>query len=314
MSVNKAYNLAQNDLPAVVAESEVRMKLSVVFNGAPGGQWWAQLEAVSSGEGTTLTDTGGEGRLGDNGEVYLVRHESSSDCFRALVSALTAEDAEGGIPAAALGEVIVEGLTGWRADFAQFCWVRDDDFQPLGRLFADFDDWHLQRIYGLAGALTDLYKSSFKAQNPEFYESFWRLVNEDEDEVDGLTGKTLADIVGHLDLSGRADFWDQLLCKVHDLAEGARAEADSAAEARAAYLSPIQAYAKRAVYQRVGGVLPGMGNAIRFNAVVEYVETCIRRTGEYPVGKHTVKHSSTIQNGRAGPPTNSMEVHFPDEA
>ena len=116
-----------------------RIELAVLANTAPGSTWWSRLEVVASRGATTITNIVGEGCEDSPGEVTLVRTASTSDCFRGLVSLLTADDAEGGIPAAVIGEVRVVGLEGWKADFSMFCWVRDgDNFPPLGRDFVRF--------------------------------------------------------------------------------------------------------------------------------------------------------------------------------
>jgi hypothetical protein len=219
----------------------------------------------------------------------------------------------GGIPAEVIDEVRVLGLEGWRADFAKFCWVRDESaYAVLGRDFVDFDDWHLKRIYRRAGTLSDLYKDKNRVANPVFYDSFWRLC-EDRDAVEALRKQKLPEIVQYLDLMGRPDFWDTLLTKVHDLAVEAHFEAEIKARKRALELAPIRAYAQRALYQKVGGPLPGIGNGLRFNGIVDYVESYLKRTGKYPVGRHTVLYSSTIVNNRVQPATSRLDVQFPNE-
>ena len=290
-----------------------RIELRVLANPAPGSMWWSRLEAVASPRGTTITNTVGEGWEASAGDVMFVRTASTSDCFRGLISVLAADDAEGGIPAGVIDEVRVVGLEGWQADFAKFCWVRDESaFAILGRDFVDFDDWHLERIYRQSGTLSDLYKERNRVTNPVFYDSFWRLC-EDRDAVEALRDQQLAEIVGHLDLMGHPDFWDALLAKVHDLAVEAESEAELQAKKRALQLGSIRAYAQRALYQKVAGPLSDIGNRLRFNGIVDYIEAHLTRTGKYPVGRHTVLYSNGIINNRVQPPTNTLEVQFSDE-
>ena len=291
---------------------EKRIELAVLTSNAPGSMWWSRLEAVASPRGTTITDIVGDGWEDSPGEVMLVRTASTSDCFRGLVSVLAADDTEGGIPANVIDEVRVLGLEGWQADFAKFCWVRDDTFALLGRDFVDFDDWHLERIYSQAGALSDLYKVREKAANPVFHGSFWQL-HEDRDETEEFAHQKLPDIVRSLNLTGRPDFWEALLLKVHDLAVQRRSEAEAAAKRRALELAPIRAYAQRANYQRVGGAWAGLGNALIRNGIIEYIESYLKRTGKYPAGRHTVSYSGGITNNRVQPSKRTLEVQFPDK-
>ena len=198
-------------------------------------------------------------------------------------------------------------------DFAKFCWVRDESTFPiLGPDFIDFDDWHLERIYEKAGALSDLYRKRNRVANPIFYDSFWRLY-EDRAAVRALRDQKLPDILRQFKLIGHPDFWDSLLSKVHDLAVQAKFEAEVQAKKRALELAPIRAYARRAIYRKLGGSLAGIGNALRFNGIVDYVESHLKRTGKYPVGRHRVLYSSTIGNNRVQAPTSTLEVQFPDE-
>ena len=297
-----------------VDEREKRIELAMLANPAPGLRLWSRLEAVASGGVTTITDTVGEGWEDSPGEVILAKSASTSDCFRGLVSLLTAENAEGGIPARVIDDVRVFGLEGWRADFAKFCWVRDEDnFTLLGRDFVDFDDWHLERIYSQAGALSDLYRTRNRVAKPAFYDSFWRLVSEDLDDVEALAGRKLSDIVQHLNLLGRPDFWDAMVITVHDLAERARSEAETAKKRREAQLAPIRAYAERTRYLKMSGPMHGLGNALIFNGIVEYIEAYLKQTGKYPVGRHTVLCSSDFSGNRALPRTRAVEVDFPEE-
>jgi hypothetical protein len=292
---------------------EKRIELRVLANPLPGYMWWARLEAIASLGGTTITNIFGNGYEDSPGDVMFVRTASTSDCFRGLVSVLAADDAEGGIPAEVIDDVDVLGLEGWQADFAKFCWVRDESTSAiLGRDFIDFDDWHLERIYGQAGALSDLYRKRERAANPVFYDSFWRLCG-DRHAVGALTDRKFPDIVRQLNLIGRPYFWDALLSKVHDLAVKAKFEAEVQAKKRALELAPIRAYAQRAIYQKIGGSLAGIGNALRFNGIVDYVESYLKRTDKYPVGRHTVLYSSTIRNNRVQAPRSTLEVQFPDE-
>ena len=87
-----------------------RIELAVSANTAPGFMWWSRLEGVASRGGTTITNIVGKGWKDPPGEVMLVRTANTSDCFRGLVSLLTADDAEGGIPAEVIEEVRVFGL------------------------------------------------------------------------------------------------------------------------------------------------------------------------------------------------------------
>jgi len=293
--------------------SEKRIELQVLANPAPGYLWWARLEAIASLGGTTITNIFGNGYEDSPGDVMFVRTASTSDCFRGLVSVLAADDAEGGIPAEVIDDVRVLGLEGWQADFATFCWVRDEStFAILGRDFVDFDDWHVERIYEKAGILSDLYRKRNRVANPVFYDSFKRLY-EDPGAVGALRDQKLPDIVRQLNLIGHPDFWNALLSKVHDLAVQAKFEAEVQAKKRALELAPIRAYAHRAFYQKIGGHLAGIGNALRFNGIVDYVESYLKRTGKYPIGRHTVLYSSTISNNRVQAPKSTLEVQFPDE-
>ena len=129
-----------------------------------------------------------------------------------------------------------------------------------------------------------------------------------------LRDQKLPDILRQLNLIGHPDFWDALLSKVHDLAVQAKFEAEVQAQKRALELAPIRAYAQGAIYQKkFGGSLAGIGNALSFNGIVDYVESYLKRTGKYPVGRHTVLYSSTIRNDRVQAPTSTLEVQFPDE-
>jgi hypothetical protein len=308
------YAFAVGVLGMDVDKREERIELAVSSSFAPGLTWWSRLEAVASGGVTTITDTVGEGWEDSPGEVRSVRTASTSDCFRGLVSLLTADDAEGGIPVGVIDDVRVFGLEGWKADFAKFCWVRDEEnFPLLGRDFVDFDDWHLEHLFKQAGALSDLYKIRNKVAKPAFYDSFWRLVREDRDDVEALADRKLSDIVKYLNLLGRPDFWDAMVITVHDLAERARSDAETANKRREAQLAPIRAYAERAQYQQISGPMQGLGNALISNGIVEYVEAYLKQTAKYPVGRHTVLCSSGISGNRALPRTRAVEVDFPEE-
>jgi len=131
--------------------------------------------------------------------------------------------------------------------------------------------------------------------------------------VRALRDQKLPDILRQFKLIGHPDFWDSLLSKVHDLAVQAKFEAEVQAKKRALELAPIRAYARRAIYRKLGGSLAGIGNALRFNGIVDYVESHLKRTGKYPVGRHTVLYSSTISNNRVQAPKSTLEVQFPDE-
>ena len=111
--------------------SEKRIELRVLANPLPGYMWWARLEAVGSPRGTTVTNIASNPWEDSPGDVMFVKTANTSDCFRGLVSVLAADDAEGGIPAEVIDDVDVLGLEGWQADFAKFCWVRDEFTFPI---------------------------------------------------------------------------------------------------------------------------------------------------------------------------------------
>jgi hypothetical protein len=292
------------------------IELSVMSNDAPGRMWWSRVTAVATSAGTTVTDTVADNPQYSWPEVMLVRTTPEPDCFRGLVSVL-ADDADGGIPASVIDDVCAFGLEGWRADFAKFCWVRDyQDYPLLGRDFVDFDDWHLEHIYQQAGALSDLYKPRKKALRPSFHDAFWQMRG-DCGDIEALANKRLSQIAQGLNLTGQSDFWATLVGRVHDLATQARSEEEAAAKKLAAERAPILAYADHAIWQRVsgGGALGwSLGNGLRRSGIVEYIQSYLKSTGTYPVGRHTVPYFSRIENfSRPSPPIATVEVQFPEE-
>jgi hypothetical protein len=296
-------------------KSPRRIELYVMADYPPGSYSWSRVEAAAStSDGTTVTYICGD-QNDKKGQVLYAVKEETSDCFRGLVSALTDDDAEGGIDASALDHVKVTWLDGWKADFAKFCWVCDSEFDaPLALDFIGFDDWHLEQLYAHACHLSDLYKSREKAWSPAFYDSYWRL-RDDRDQVDDLREKTLPEIVRHMGLDGRCDFWEVMVSAVHSMANRVRSERKAADEKRAIELAPILAFAKRAHYPRVGGALAGIGNGLRSKGVVEYVESYMKRTGRYPTGPHIVPYQTGLSSAgsRTSPPTSTMEVLFPND-
>jgi len=117
-----------------------RIELAVSANTAPGFMWWSRLEGVASRGGTTITNIVGKGWKDPPGEVMLVRTANTSDCFRGLVSLLTADDAEGGIPAEVIEEVRVFGLVrdGVLSQHAVLPWEDGEEYRSLSRFQSPF--------------------------------------------------------------------------------------------------------------------------------------------------------------------------------
>jgi hypothetical protein len=287
-----------------------RIQLRVMMSYLPGSTWWSQVDATSTPNGTVVTHSGGDWQ-DPVGQINYVTKKDDRDCFRALVSALTSDQAQGGIPADALVYVDVRGVDGWKADFAEFCWVRDEQFSAqYARDFVGFDDWHLAQLYAQARQLSDLYRPREKALSATFHAT-WHELREDRDQLEQLREKTFAQIVDYLSLGGREDFWNAMIDSVHRMAETARSRRRSAEESRAEELAPIREFAKRAHYPDAGGGST-IGNALRFNGLVEYIESYFKQTGRYPAGRHIVPYKSSLSSGGRSPATSKMEVLFPN--
>ena len=117
-----------------------RIELAVSANTAPGFMRWSRLEGVASRGGTTITNIVGKGWKDPPGEVMLVRTANTSDCFRGLVSLLTADDAECGIPAEVIEEVRVFGLVrdGVLSQHAVLPWEDGEEYRSLSRFQSPF--------------------------------------------------------------------------------------------------------------------------------------------------------------------------------
>ncbi|MDE2333581.1 MAG: hypothetical protein KGK10_03495 [Rhodospirillales bacterium] len=187
----------------------------------PGLAWWAEVEAREEAEGTIVIERSwGEGETRpERGEETVV---PEPDCFTGLIRVLTNQERRIGIPVQVGDRIVVEGLTGWMADFAQLCWIRDEEnWPPISDDFAAFSEEQLRRIYRKAGTLTGLYRGLFRPRGWEtkrtFHRTFW-IIREALQDLPELSGLSLYAAAKQLGVADKDEVWPALVHEVKKLA------------------------------------------------------------------------------------------------
>ena len=230
----------------------------------------------------------------------------SSSNYAGLVSVLVDPSTEGGVPADAMNEVKIRGITGWKADFLFLCWCRDENNSgAIPMHLAGFSNAQLEDLHSRTDCFRDLLRQTeLRGQVDQMIESL--------DEINGSDGPSLWKVAAQLDLPSSENFWQCLHDKLVAMA-GAEAEQKAAeADRRKVERAPFVDYANQVSLPTTTGPFARIGNAIKHRALVDHIEHFYNTNGAMPRGLQTISYSCPPGSNFTFSP-GTIDVMFPDD-
>ncbi len=278
------------------------ISLECISSHWPGNTWTSRVRAEHSNGKTSVKMStsipGGGGRY---------RHQKtvrSSSAFDGLVSVLVDPAGEGGIPEGCLGDVTVEGATGWQKDFLAFCWCKDENSSFIPWHIAGFSETQLTSLHAQTGRFRDLFKETAgRDQILRMIHSIDDIYSEEE--------PCLWVAAALLDMSEGVDFWQDLERTLEAKANAINELKADDDDRRKQQMVPFENYAKLASMTRLGGSNGVAINLFRHASVVKYIARVHQATGSLPRGKHSITYSVPAAANPGGVKLYKMDVTFP---
>ena len=131
--------------------------LECIFSSGPGQTWVAQVRSNYRGGDTLVQMIDPD----EDDQIMWEKTVLSSSNYAGLVSVLVDPSTEGGVPADAMNEVKIRGITGWKADFLFLCWCRDENNSgAIPMHLAGFSNAQLEDLHSRTDCFRDLLRQT----------------------------------------------------------------------------------------------------------------------------------------------------------